>query len=101
MCKVQMARVLHDVVQRAVHLHGSLGTTRETPLAAWWSSAPHIALVDGPTEVHRTTIAKGVLRGRTPAPGLFPTEHIPTRLAAARQRRADVLAELGVDRGAS
>ncbi|KAA1394274.1 acyl-CoA dehydrogenase family protein [Aeromicrobium ginsengisoli] len=97
MCKVQMAKVLHDILQRAVHLHGSLGTTRETPLAGWWSSAPHIGLVDGPTEVHRTTIAKGVLRGQQPAAGLFPSEHVPTRLAAAREHHAAALAAAGVD----
>ena len=71
---------------KAVHLHGSLGTTRELPLAEWWSRTPHMALVDGPTEVHRRTVAKGALRDREPAPGLFPTEHIPTRLAALRER---------------
>jgi acyl-CoA dehydrogenase len=77
MCKVRMAEVQHNIVQRAVHLHGSLGTTRETPLAQWWSSVPHLALVDGPTEVHRTTIAKGVLRGRDAAPGLFRASTSP------------------------
>jgi acyl-CoA dehydrogenase len=37
MCKVALASVLHDILQRAVHLHGSLGTTQETPLGPWWS----------------------------------------------------------------
>jgi acyl-CoA dehydrogenase len=86
MCKVQMAKVERNILERAVHLHGSLGTTRELPLAEWWSRTPHMALVDGPTEVHRRTVAKGALRDREPAPGLFPTEHIPTRLAALRER---------------
>jgi len=88
MCKVQMAKVEQNILERAVHLHGSLGTTRELPLAEWWSRTPHMALVDGPTEVHRRTVAKGALRDREPAPGLFPTEHIPTRLAALRERGA-------------
>ncbi|RLV47454.1 acyl-CoA dehydrogenase [Nocardioides mangrovicus] len=94
MCKVQMSRVQHDILQRAVHLHGSLGTTIEMPLAQWWSQTPHLALVDGPTEVHRTTVAKGLLGQYSPAPGLFPTEHVPTRLAAAREKYADRLAAL-------
>jgi acyl-CoA dehydrogenase len=92
MCKVAMAKVHHDVIERALHLHGSLGTSRELPLAGWWAMAPHMALMDGPTEVHLTSVAKGVLRGRQPAPGLFPTEHIPTRLEAARRRYAGKLA---------
>ena len=92
MCKVALAQVLHDILQRAVQLHGSLGTTQETPLGPWWAYAPQLALADGPTEVHKAAVAKGMLRGYQPAPGLFPTEHIPTRRAAARARYAAVLA---------
>jgi acyl-CoA dehydrogenase len=33
MAKVAMAKVNHDIVERAVHLHGALGTSRDTPLA--------------------------------------------------------------------
>jgi acyl-CoA dehydrogenase len=95
MCKVAMARVQHDILQRAVHLHGSLGVSRELPLSAWWSAVPHLALVDGPTEVHLATVAKGVLRRYAPADGQFPSEHIPPRLAAAQARYADVLARAG------
>ncbi|WP_395106259.1 acyl-CoA dehydrogenase family protein [Actinomadura sp. SCN-SB] len=93
MCKVAMAKVYHDIVQRALHLHGSLGTTRETPLAGMWMSVPSLALADGPTEVHRTTIAKQLLRNYEPAEGLFPSEHIPPKLAAARERYASILDE--------
>ena len=96
MCKVALAQVLHDILQRAVQLHGSLGTTQETPLGPWWAYAPQLALADGPTEVHKAAVAKGMLRGYRPAPGLFPTEHIPTRRAAARARYAAVLEEHGL-----
>ncbi|WGL54005.1 acyl-CoA dehydrogenase family protein [Nocardioides sp. BP30] len=88
MCKVEMARVMHDIVERAIHLHGSLGTTLETPLAHWWAAVPQIALADGPTEVHQGTIAKQLLRGYSPHEGLFPSEHSPSRRAAALARRA-------------
>lgn len=96
MCKVALAQVLHDVVQRAVHVHGSLGTTHETPLGEWWANVPQLALADGPTEVHKATIAKQVLKGYQPAPGLFPTEHSPTRRLAAREKHAAALAEFGL-----
>src|SRR3974377_987781 len=56
MCKVALAAVLHDILQRAVHLHGSLGTTQETPLGPWWAYAPQLALADGPTEVHTAAV---------------------------------------------
>lgn len=95
MCKVAMARLMHDIVQRTLHLHGSLGTTLEMPLAGWWASVPQLALADGPTEVHQGTIAKQLLKDVTPAPGIFPTEHVPTRLAAAREKHAAALAEFG------
>jgi acyl-CoA dehydrogenase len=96
MCKVAMAKIHHDIVQRALHLHGSLGTTHELPLAQMWMSVPSLALADGPTEVHRTTVARQLLRGVEPAPGLFPSEHIPPKREAARRRYADVLKEYGL-----
>lgn len=96
MCKVAMARLMHDVIQRALHLHGSLGTTLETPLAGWWASVPQLALADGPTEVHQGTVAKELLKRYDAAPGLFPTEHIPTRLAAARLKHDVILKEYGL-----
>lgn len=91
MCKVAMAKIYHDVVQRALHLHGSLGTTNETPLAAMWMGIPTLALADGPTEVHKVQVAKAFLKQATPASGLFPSEHLPTRRAAARARYASIL----------
>jgi acyl-CoA dehydrogenase len=96
MCKVAMAKIYHDIVQRAVQLHGSLGTTHETPLADMWMNLPSLALADGPTEVHKVAVAKQTLRGYRPAPGLFPSEHVPTRRAAAREKHAKVLAEYGL-----
>jgi acyl-CoA dehydrogenase len=96
MCKVAMANIAHDIIRRAVHLHGSLGVTHETPLAEFYMSAPLLALADGPTEVHKVQVARAMLKDAVPATGLFPTEHIPTRRAAARQRYADVLAQYGL-----
>jgi acyl-CoA dehydrogenase len=91
MCKVAMAKIFHDIVQRAVQLHGSLGTTQETPLADMWMSVPALALADGPTEVHKIQVAKAFLKNVTPAPGLFPSEHLPPKFEAARQRYAHIL----------
>ena len=42
-----------------------------------------LALAVGPTEVHTVRVAKALLRDATPATGLVPSEHIPTRMAAA------------------
>jgi acyl-CoA dehydrogenase len=91
MCKVAMAKVYHDVVERAVHLHGALGTSRDTPLAKMWMGIPMLAVADGPTEVHQIQVANALLKSARPSPGLFPTEHLPTRLEAAQARYADLL----------
>ena len=88
MCKVAMARVYHDIVRRAVHLHGALGTTHETPLAKMWMGVPMLSVADGPTEVHQVQIANALMKNAAPAPGLFPSEHIPAKRAAARARYA-------------
>jgi acyl-CoA dehydrogenase len=46
-------------------------------------------IYDGPDEVHKTTVARRILRGYTPAD--VPTEHIPTRAEAARTKFAEYL----------
>lgn len=97
MSKVAMARVYHDVVRRAVHLHGALGTTSETPLGKMWMGVPQLAVADGPTEVHQVQVANALLKDVAPAPGLFPSEHLPAKRAAARQKYAVRLAALGIE----
>jgi acyl-CoA dehydrogenase len=91
MCKVQMAKVYHDIVQRAIQLHGSLGVTLETPLADMWMGLLSLALADGPTEVHKAQVAKAYLKNTKPATGLFPSEHSITRLEEAKLLFADYL----------
>ncbi|MGH2691123.1 MAG: acyl-CoA dehydrogenase family protein, partial [Actinomycetota bacterium] len=64
--KVQMAEVLHDVVRRSLHLHGAIGCSNEMPLLDMWASAPIMGIADGPTEVHKVTVAKQVLKQHQP-----------------------------------
>jgi acyl-CoA dehydrogenase len=89
--KIAMPKVLHDVAQRALHLHGALGVSTEMPLAAMLLGSEVMGLADGPSEVPKITLARELLRDRVPAPGLFPTAHLPTRRAEARARYADLL----------
>ena len=89
--KAVMPGVLHDIVQRAIQVHGALGVSNEMPLASLWQVAPIMALVDGPTEVHKVTVAKQVLKDYAPAEGDWPTAHLPTRRAAARAKLAAFL----------
>jgi len=85
------ARVMHDVIDRALQVHGSLGYSTDLPLEAMYRFARGARLYDGPDEVHRDSVARLILRGyEAPADGV-PREHIPTRRAAARERFADLL----------
>lgn len=86
--KVQSAEVLHDVVRRALHVHGALGCSNEMPLARMWSGVPVMGIADGPTEVHKVTIAKQVLKQYEPYEGLWPRDYLPDRVAAAKARYA-------------
>ena len=86
------AKVVHDVVARAVQVHGALGMSNETPLAQMWIEVPWMGVMDGPTEVHAGTIARQVLKEHRAAPGQWPTRWIPARLEAARVKHAVALA---------
>jgi alkylation response protein AidB-like acyl-CoA dehydrogenase len=89
--KAAMQTVLHDVSSRALQLHGSLGTTNEVPFVKALVESFVLGLADGPTEVHKVTLARELLRNVAPAPTAFPTEHVPARRAAARAKYADAL----------
>ena len=78
-----MPKVLHDIASRAVYVHGCLGLSNETPLAAMVLDSFQVGLADGPTDVHKVTLAKQLLRGRKHSQGLFPDYHVPARRAAA------------------
>jgi acyl-CoA dehydrogenase len=81
--KVLTPKVMEAVGKRAIQIHGALGTTYDLPLTRMFASGLMLALADGPTEVHQTTVAKQVLRGYKATDGLWPSEYIPARKAAA------------------
>jgi len=89
--KVVMPQVLHDIVQRSIQVNGALGVSNELPLQGMALAANVMGLADGPTEVHKMTVARQVLREHRPAEGLWPSEHLPAKLAAARAKLADAL----------
>jgi acyl-CoA dehydrogenase len=83
------AGVLFDVVDRALQIHGALGYSTDLPLEAMYRYARAARLYDGADEVHRQSVARRVLRDYEPRD--LPSEHVPTRRAAARERFADLL----------
>jgi acyl-CoA dehydrogenase len=68
------ARVLHDVLDRAIQVHGALGFSQDSPLQSWYREARAARIYDGPDEVHRMVVARRVLKefaaGRAEAPPL-------------------------------
>ena len=84
--KVAMPKVYHDVVQRAMHLHGALGVSNEMPFARMMIAAEVMGIADGPTEVHKVTRRHASCCKRLHAAydGLWPSGHLPTRREAAR-----------------
>jgi len=89
--KVLTPQVLHNAAQRAIQVHGALGVSNEMPLGGLWMAAPIMGLVDGPTEVHRTTVGRQILKRYQPVEGLWPSQHTPTRVAAAREKFAQYI----------
>ncbi|QYJ00035.1 acyl-CoA dehydrogenase family protein [Henriciella algicola] len=60
--KVFLANMVHKVVDTAIQLHGALGYSLDTPLAAWYTHIRSQRLVDGPDEVHKWITGKNVIR---------------------------------------
>ncbi len=89
--KVQMPKVYHDVYARALQIHGSLGVSNEMPFAAGVLDSFHMALADGPTEVHKVTVARQVLGRYQGTEELFPDYHLIKRREEALAKYADLI----------
>ncbi len=90
MAKVYNAKVLYQVIDRALQVHGSLGYSCDMPLEMMYRSARMAPLVDGANEVHKISIARAELKRYEAVEG-WPSEHIPSRREAALQRFAHLL----------
>ena len=60
--KVAVPNMTLSVIDRAIQIHGALGVSQDTPLAAMWTSQRTLRLADGPDEVHRRVIAREELK---------------------------------------
>ena len=61
--KFYAARVLGEVIDRAIQVHGARGLTDETPLAQMAMHARAGRIYDGPDEVHRMVVSRRILKG--------------------------------------
>jgi acyl-CoA dehydrogenase len=60
--KFHGAEMLHNVIDRAIQVHGALGVTGDTPLEFMYREARYARLYDGPDEVHRMVVARNLVR---------------------------------------
>src|SRR6266576_6108616 len=89
--KVVMPTVLHDIAWRAMQVHGALGVSNEMPFMSMIHGAGVMGLADGPTEVHKLTVARQVLRDYQGTDGMWPTEWIPGKIEASKAKFAEYL----------
>ena len=62
------AQMLHNVIDRAIQVHGALGVTADTPLEKMYREARYARIYDGPDEVHRMVVARRLLKDPAAAP---------------------------------
>ncbi len=80
--KIVAANTVMEVLDRAIQIHGSLGMTDDTPLAALWRFSRMLRLADGPDEVHKMVLARrehtrGSTRAAAEASGELEPRHPP------------------------
>ena len=95
------ARVLHDVVDRAIQVHGALGWSTDLPLVGMYVMARQFRIADGADEVHKAFVATRKAKAYKPVDG-WPSRHVPSRKAelrgalrrVPRQRSRELLMEM-------
>lgn len=60
--KVLGAEMLHNVIDRAIQVHGAKGLTDDTPLSLMYRHAREARIYDGPDEVHVQSVARRILK---------------------------------------
>jgi acyl-CoA dehydrogenase len=84
------ARVLYNVIDRSIQVHGALGYSADLPLEKMYRTARNFRISDGADEVHKSFIARRLMKNYQPVEG-WPSEHIPSRRHEAEARFAHYL----------
>ena len=90
MVKAHVSKVVLAVLDRTIQVCGALGYSADLPVESWYRGTRFGTIGDGPDEVHKTVLARTLLKNYTPVEG-WPTEHIPSRVPAAEEKFAESL----------
>jgi alkylation response protein AidB-like acyl-CoA dehydrogenase len=62
MIKFHVADILMNVLDKAIQTHGALGMTEHTPLSFWYRHERGSRIYDGADEVHKSFVARSILK---------------------------------------
>ena len=96
MIKALVSKTVLGVLDRTIQVCGALGYSSDLPVEMWYRSTRFGPIGDGPDEVHKSVLARTLLKGYKPVEG-WPTEHIPSRTPAAEEKWAKLVAKAAVN----
>lgn len=56
------AQALHNVIDRAIQVHGARGVSGDTPLESMYRQARTARILDGPDETHRMVVSRRIIQ---------------------------------------
>src|SRR4029077_20737358 len=95
MVKAHVSRMVLTVLDRTIQVCGALGYSGDLPVEGWYRGTRFGTIGDGPDEVHKSVVARTVLKDYRPVDG-WPTEHIPSRRPAALEKWSERRAAAGL-----
>jgi acyl-CoA dehydrogenase len=95
MVKAHVSKVVLAVLDRTIQVCGALGYSGDLPVEGWYRMTRFGPIGDGPDELHKSVLARHVLKNYRPVEG-WPTEHLPTRRPEAERKWQALREEAGV-----
>ncbi|MBU3701142.1 MAG: acyl-CoA dehydrogenase [Acidimicrobiia bacterium] len=92
MVKALVSKTVLAVLDRTIQVCGALGYSTDLPVESWYRGTRFGSIGDGPDELHKSVLARTLLKDHRPVQG-WPTEHIPSRRAAAEAKWAELCAQ--------
>jgi len=89
MIKAHVSKVVLAVLDRTIQVCGALGYSSDLPVESWYRSTRFGPIGDGPDELHKSVLARTLLKSYKPVDG-WPSEHIPSRVPAAEAKWAEL-----------